>query len=383
MAALALWPAVPTAAATFAPVTVNVDAEAHRESSPATVTLPAGTYVLTVVQGQYRAWNGWNGSTLDCNAQGSGCTRGWLTEYRYSSPSLGNRMAEFNGRFSTESLAFAAVSDGTTITLPVAETVRFWVNDSVYRDNLGGVSVRIEAIALLDTTAPAIAALVSGTLGSSGWYVSDVSVAWTVTDPESAISSTTGCEPRSVASDTAGTTFTCRATSSGGTDDESVTIKRDATTPAVSYAGNAGAYTVDQEVSITCSATDGLSGVASSTCQSVAGPAYGFALGTNAFSAAATDRAGNTGSGSTSFTVSVTADSLCALTRRFVGGPGANGISNALCAKLTGSEAAAGRGNTTAAGNGIEAYVHEAAAQSGKSLTAEEAAILTRLARAL
>ena len=84
----------------------------------------------------------------------------------------------------------------------------------------------------LDDTPPEIAPAVSGTLGDNDWYVSDVTVSWTVTDPESQVSSTSGCETTVIAVDTAGTTLTCTATSAGGTASESATIKRDATAPS-------------------------------------------------------------------------------------------------------------------------------------------------------
>jgi hypothetical protein len=84
-----------------------------------------------------------------------------------------------------------------------------------------------------DITPPAVASALSGTLGSNGWYVSDVEVSWTVVDPESVVSSQTGCDPTAVVADTASTTFTCEATSAGGTTAASVNVKRDVTPPAV------------------------------------------------------------------------------------------------------------------------------------------------------
>jgi hypothetical protein len=66
-----------------------------------------------------------------------------------------------------------------------------------------------------DTSAPVIAPAVSGTLGTNGWYTGDVRVEWSVSDPDSAIASTSGCEPQSITSDIGGTTLTCSATSTG------------------------------------------------------------------------------------------------------------------------------------------------------------------------
>jgi hypothetical protein len=117
-----------------------------------------------------------------------------------------------------------------------------------------------------DTTPPVITPTVVGTLGDNGWYVSDVTVSWLVEDGESAISSSTGCDPTTINADTAGTTLTCEATSAGGTSSQSVTIKRDATAPTILGSASPAANTngwnnTDVTVSFTCG--DNLSGVAS------------------------------------------------------------------------------------------------------------------------
>lgn len=114
-----------------------------------------------------------------------------------------------------------------------------------------------------DATPPVVVPTVTGTLGDNGWYTSDVTVTWSVTDAESAVSST-GCANQSVTIDTPGVTFTCSATSAGGNTSESVTIMRDATAPDVKAEvttnpnGN-GWYNHDVTVEITIN--DALSGV--------------------------------------------------------------------------------------------------------------------------
>lgn len=125
------------------------------------------------------------------------------------------------------------------------------------------------AIALVepqDSTPPAITPTVVGTLGTNGWHTSDVSVSWTVEDSESAITQQSGCEAQTVSADTAGVTFTCEATSAGGTATQSVTIKRDTTAPTITGsrapAANASGWdNGDVTVSFVCA--DALSGVAS------------------------------------------------------------------------------------------------------------------------
>lgn len=82
-----------------------------------------------------------------------------------------------------------------------------------------------------DDSPPVVTPTIDGTLGGNGWYVSDVTVSWSVSDPDSAVSATSGCDTVNVIADTAGDLFTCTATSLGGTSSPSVTIKRDATAP--------------------------------------------------------------------------------------------------------------------------------------------------------
>jgi hypothetical protein len=99
-----------------------------------------------------------------------------------------------------------------------------------------------------------------------------------------------------------------------------VSAKRDVTKPVIGYAGNAGAYAVDAMVSITCAASDALSGIATNTCANISGPAYSFTLGANSYSAQAADKAGNTNSASTSFSVALGCPSMFPLITRFVTG---------------------------------------------------------------
>ena len=83
-----------------------------------------------------------------------------------------------------------------------------------------------------DPTPPVIVPTVAGQLGSNGWYTGDVTVTWSVIDPQSALV-TSGCSLTTITADTSGTTLTCTATSDGGTSSASITVKRDATPPAV------------------------------------------------------------------------------------------------------------------------------------------------------
>lgn len=71
---------------------------------------------------------------------------------------------------------------------------------------------------------------------SNGWYTGDVTISWDVSDPQTGVDSSSGCDPVRLTEDTASTTYTCSATSSGGSTIRSVTVKRDATPPTVECA---------------------------------------------------------------------------------------------------------------------------------------------------
>ena len=60
------------------------------------------------------------------------------------------------------------------------------------------------AILAADPTPPEIVPHIDGKLGNNGWYTSDVTVTWSVTDAQSPSSiTTTGCDPTSITTDTA------------------------------------------------------------------------------------------------------------------------------------------------------------------------------------
>lgn len=149
-------------------------------------------------------------------------------------------------------------------------------------------------VSVCDSTPPVIVPTVTGTLGLAGWYTGNAGLTWSVTDAQSAISSTTGCGASTVSTDTAGVTFTCSATSSGGTSTQSVTIKRDATAPVLTLpsllpieaTGPTGAI-----VTYSASANDALTGPVGTSCSKASGSV--FALGSTSVTCFASDPAGN------------------------------------------------------------------------------------------
>lgn len=119
-----------------------------------------------------------------------------------------------------------------------------------------------------DKTPPVITPTIGGTLGNNDFYTSNVTVSWNASDSESSVSSKSGCDATTVSTDTSGVTFTCSATSEGGTNSQSVTIKRDAAPPVVSFSAASPSANADgwnnTNVAFAFSASDSLSGIAPS-----------------------------------------------------------------------------------------------------------------------
>ena len=103
--------------------------------------------------------------------------------------------------------------------------------------NMASTSLTYTVIHPEDTTPPVITYEILGTLGSNGWYISDVTLVWTVTDEESEFM-TTGCEEVFINTDTTGIQYSCIAESDGGEITvETEIIKRDITPPTIDLNG--------------------------------------------------------------------------------------------------------------------------------------------------
>ncbi|MFS0635366.1 family 43 glycosylhydrolase [Mesobacillus foraminis] len=153
-------------------------------------------------------------------------------------------------------------------------------------------------------------------------------------------------------------------------------VEEDTTAPVVTFHGNKGAYSVDEQISISCSATDDLSGIAEIDCPKIEGRAYEFQIGVNKLKAAATDRAGHTTVEEVEFTVTVDYKSLSTLTQSLVSNAS---VAESLSVKLQGAEDSASKGNKEAMEGKLNAYINQLRAQSGKTVTEENAALLISL----
>lgn len=189
-----------------------------------------------------------------------------------------------------------------------------------------------------DVTAPVITAQISGTLGNNGFYTSDVTVTWTVTDAESAATST-GCAAQSVTQDTTGVTFTCVAQSEGGSASQSVTITRDATAPVITVPADITTVALSAAgavVTYTATVQDVIDATTSVACVPASGST--FAIGSTTVTCTAADAAGNAASSTFMVSVTNTAPTFTAPANRTVEATSAAGAAVTYTASGTDAE---------------------------------------------
>ena len=128
---------------------------------------------------------------------------------------------------------------------------------------------------IVDSTPPVIVPTVNPLPNGVGWNnTTPVTVTWGVADPESAITSMSGCGTTQINSPTTGMTVTCQATSAGGTNSVSVVVKIDTAAPVTSNViATPDPLPVGGDLTITATVTDsGGSGVASAEYNVDGGP---------------------------------------------------------------------------------------------------------------
>jgi hypothetical protein len=199
-----------------------------------------------------------------------------------------------------------------------------------YTDAAGATAVASETFSIVDPSPPVIGYTLNPATpdGDNSWYKSNVSLTWNVSEPQSPNSlSKTGCVDQNITADQAATTYSCSATSAGGSASPvEVTIKRDGTAPVITLgsvsgtAGTNGWY--KSAVTQTFNASDATSGVAGPTTIPVSS---GAAEGDDVMiaSGAVSDNAGNSNPGINAgpFKVDLSDPTNVA----FVGGPAAGG----------------------------------------------------------
>ena len=116
---------------------INLNALTNTNLNPVTLNFEAGTYEVTPIGvsdgGLYNAWNPWGYVSLPSN--------GWINTYSMSGVNVGDGI-----KYATDAQALAnAIS--MTLVLSVPDSVNFYIADSEYSDNLGGMSLNVTASA--------------------------------------------------------------------------------------------------------------------------------------------------------------------------------------------------------------------------------------------
>jgi hypothetical protein len=166
-----------------------------------------------------------------------------------------------------------------------------------------------------DPTPPEITPKIVGTMGAGGWYRSNVTVNWTITDPESIILGTDCVLATTLSADTPGTRLSCKAWSDGGETTKAVTVRLDKTPPAVAASPDRqpdanGWY--NRPLTVGFGGTDAMSGINSCSSVGYSGPDNGAA----AVAGSCSDNAGNITTGLFRFKYDATAPSLFAVTAK-------------------------------------------------------------------
>jgi hypothetical protein len=183
-----------------------------------------------------------------------------------------------------------------------------------YTDRGGLTASASATFTITDGTAPTVDYLLTpgSADGADGWYTGDVALEWVVTEAESTSTLVrTGCVDQAITSDQVATTYTCSATSAGGsTGPVTVTVQRDGTAPwivgsaiATGTEGLDGWYV--SAVGVDFTAEDATSGLEQPTVR-VSSGAEEQGAAVRVDSPAFIDRAGNTlPAGSASRTVKI------------------------------------------------------------------------------
>lgn len=335
---------------------INIDA-----TSP--VTIASG---LTV-DGPY-TWSTWANQTVEITLSGSDEGGSNLATTFYS---IDDGSPQMYGS------AFNVSAEGI-------HTISFWSKDGA------GNSETPQSVEIwIDKTAPVNTYSIESAGGSpiqpnaNGWFNQPVRVVQSCSDPQlvdgTAGSGIADCPSELI--DTDGTNQSVNLTArdnAGNTHPINVTsINIDTTLPVITYSAHQSTYAIIDHVTITCTASDVPSGIATSTCQNIDEPAYNLGVGEHTLNASATDLAGNIGAGSATFTVEISGDDLCTLT-----GEMANNRQTArqLCAPLRMVDMAERMHNERMKTSAINSYLLLVKTQGARSLTANEASVLIRLA---
>ncbi|NLD48845.1 MAG: PEP-CTERM sorting domain-containing protein [Clostridiaceae bacterium] len=128
---------------------IDINSQANGTANPVVVYFEAGTYDVTPIGiadgGAYNAWNPWGRVNMSLNL-------GWMNYYNFSINNFEYFITD-GARYETDLLALANAI-GTSFTLASGNDVNFYIGDSTFRDNLGGISLNISKRELAATPTP-------------------------------------------------------------------------------------------------------------------------------------------------------------------------------------------------------------------------------------
>lgn len=120
---------------------VNINAVSNTTTNPVVLHLDAGTYEVVPIGvadgGAYNSWNAWGYVGLP--------DRGWINNYSLSSDEFEAYTISDGGRYATDLIALEN-AQSTSFTLTSAGDVSFFITDRPYSDNLGGMSLDVNAV---------------------------------------------------------------------------------------------------------------------------------------------------------------------------------------------------------------------------------------------
>jgi hypothetical protein len=114
------------------------------------ITIPglSTSDILSILQigvadgGAYNAWNAW-GSVTGCDGAGENCSKGWINNWSYYlNGDTSTQMLVSDGiRYETDLFALANAPGVAPIT--GITSISFFLGDSPYSDNIGGISLNV------------------------------------------------------------------------------------------------------------------------------------------------------------------------------------------------------------------------------------------------
>jgi len=249
---------------------------------------------------------------FSCSTWGNNgwCRGGASLNVSGSEPLSGYSITRMEGNYDgSNTAAVSCPGSSCSFTPPLGSGTFYYWAVSSYGDTSSKQSLGYK----YDNQAPSTPSFsLSGTSGSNGWYVSNVTVSASSSDAHSGIASVAqscGANPCTISAEGTTTVNATATDNAGNTSSGSVTVKIDKTPPTISLSrsgtsGSLGWYRSD--VVVSGSASDSVSGLASLSASCGALPCTITAEGTTTVNATATDNAGNTASTSTTVKIDKT-----------------------------------------------------------------------------